>query len=79
MATIRVILGGIVGSILGWCAAHLLNYVGLGANENYPSWMAAIFGINGAIVSKFGWEYWIALGIDAADLSEPKPSDKSSN
>lgn len=65
---LRIVAGAALGALLGFGIFSLGEFIGIRGAENGTSWMAILFALNGAIMAKFGWEYWLALGNQAADL-----------
>ena len=72
--------GALLGGAIGYFVGVLAKQTGFRPEENAATWMAVICAIHGAIMATCGWKYWIALGMDAADLADDEsPNDKHLN
>jgi hypothetical protein len=65
---LRVGIFGCLDATLGWSVIMVTGYSPLVPIPVMARWMAIIGGIHGAAIELYGWAYWTALGIDAADL-----------
>ncbi|MSQ97034.1 MAG: hypothetical protein EXR98_21110 [Gemmataceae bacterium] len=69
--------GTVLGGVFGYILILLANLTGVRTEEDTATWMAVICAINGAMVTAFGWKYWVALTNDAADLlHDQDPKEK---